>query len=120
MDEADLQDDQRVYHLHVLLHNNPFKLIVILSLTCRYKITVCTQHKVHSELYDMSVYDSEQLSCTPLYDGASLSLMDALVKYLKWFSEHPGISKEALTDILKLEHNEVLPRGNILHHLQMQ
>ena len=67
-----------------------------------------------SELYDMSVYDSEQLSCTPLYDGASLSLMDALVKYLKWFSEHPGISKEALSDILKLEHNEVLPRGNIL------
>ena len=66
-----------------------------------------------SELYDMSVYDSEQLSCTPLYDGASLSLMDALVKYLKWFSEHPGISK-VLSDILKLVHNEVLPRRNIL------
>ena len=25
-----------------------------------------------SELYDMSVYDSEQLSYTPLHDGASL------------------------------------------------
>ena len=42
------------------------------------------------------------------------SLMDALVKYLKWFSEHPGISKDALSDILRLEHNEVLPSGNKL------
>ena len=40
--------------------------------------------------------------------------MDALVKYLKWFSEHPGISKDALSDILRLEHNEVLPSGNKL------
>ena len=40
--------------------------------------------------------------------------MDALVKYLKWFSEHPGICKDALSDILRLEHNEVLPSGNKL------
>ena len=45
--------------------------------------------------------------------------MDALVKYFKWFSEHPGISKEALSDILRLEHN-VLPSGNELHYFQMQ
>lgn len=67
-----------------------------------------------SELCDMSVYENEQLSCTPLYEGATLSLMDALVKYLKWFSEHPGISKEALSDVLRLEHNEILPSGNKL------
>ena len=36
------------------------------------------------------------------------------MKYLHWFSEHPGISKEALSDILKLEHAEVLPPGNKL------
>ena len=43
-------------------------------------------HAAHgslSKLYDMSIYESEQLSCTPLYEGATLSLMDALVKYLK-------------------------------------
>ena len=40
--------------------------------------------------------------------------MDALVKYLSWFSEHPGISKQALSDILKLQHNEILPAGNKL------
>ena len=31
-----------------------------------------------------------------------------------WLSEHPGISKEALSDILRLEHSEVLPTGNEL------
>ena len=43
-----------------------------------------------------------------------MTIMDALVKYLHWFSEHPGTSKEALSDILKLEHAEVLPPGNKL------
>ena len=40
--------------------------------------------------------------------------MDAIVKYLSWFSEHPGISKEAFSDMLSLQHREVLPRGNRL------
>ena len=67
-----------------------------------------------SKLYDMSIYDHESLSSTPLYDGANISMMDAIVKYLSWFSEHPGISKEALSDILSLHHHEVLPQGNRL------
>ena len=65
-------------------------------------------------LYDLSLYENEQLSSTPLYDGSKMTVMDALVKYLHWFSEHPGISKESLSDILKLEHAEVLPPGNKL------
>ena len=65
-----------------------------------------------SKLYDLSIYDDEKLSSSPLYDGAEISVMDAIVKYLSWFSEHPGISKEALSDMLSLQHHEVLPRGN--------
>ena len=34
------------------------------------------------ELYDLSVYENENLSSTPLYDGAKMTVMDALVKYL--------------------------------------
>ena len=64
-----------------------------------------------SMLYD--VYDNENFS-TPLYDGAKLTVMDAVVKHLAWFSEHPGLSKEALSDILEMEHCEVLPSGNQL------
>ena len=56
------------------------------------------------------MYDTEQLSHTPIYDGAALSAMDSL----HWFSSHPSISKEALSDILRMEHYEVLPQGNRL------
>ena len=66
------------------------------------------------ELYDLSVYENERLSSTPLYDGAKTTVMDALVHYLSWFSEHPGISKEALSDILRMQHAEILPPGNKL------
>ena len=65
-------------------------------------------------LYDLSVYDDEQLSSTPLYDGATITILDAVVKYLFWFSDHPGVSKEALSDMLKMQHLEVLPPGNKL------
>ena len=67
-----------------------------------------------SWLYDMSIYDQEVLSSTPLYNGARLTVMDALVKHLSWFSEHPSISKEALSDVLRMEHLEILPPGNNL------
>ena len=66
-----------------------------------------------SKLYDLSIYN-EQLSSIPLYDGAKITVMDAIVKHLSWFSEHPGISKEVLSDMLSLQHHEVLPRGNRL------
>ena len=60
------------------------------------------------------MYETEQLSHTPIYDGAALSAMDSLVTYLHWFSSHPSISKEALSDILRMEHYEVLPLSDIL------
>ena len=60
-----------------------------------------------SKLCDVSVYEDEHL-----YDG--VSVMDAVVKYLAWFSEHPGVSKEALSDMLNLQHHEVLLQGNRL------
>lgn len=63
--------------------------------------------------YDMSIYDTETLTKTPLYDGSKCTLMDALVKYLYWFSDHPGISKEALSNMLSLQH-DILPPGNML------
>lgn len=67
-----------------------------------------------SGLFDKDVYDHEVLSSTPLYSGARVTIMDALVKHLSWFSEHPCISKDALSDVLSMEHNEILPHGNNL------
>lgn len=33
------------------------------------------------QLYDVSVYENEHLSLTPLYDGAKVTVMNALVKH---------------------------------------
>ena len=38
--------------------------------------------------------------------------MEALVEHFLWFSEHPGISKQAL--VIFMQHNRILPPGNIL------
>ena len=60
----------------------------------------------------MSVYDAP-ITKMPLYDGASTTLLEALAEYMLWFSEHSSISKEALSDILHLQHNRILPAGNV-------
>ena len=62
----------------------------------------------------MSIYDTELLSRTALYEGAKISVMDAVVKYLQGFIEHPSLSWEALSGILRMEHIEILPPGNKL------
>lgn len=49
----------------------------------------------------------------PLYDGSSNSVLDTLVKYFHWFSEHPGISKEAFSSMLAVQ-STLLPPGNNL------
>ena len=49
----------------------------------------------------------------PLYSGATVTLLQTLAKYFEWFTTHPGTSKSALSEILKLQ-NEILPIGNLL------
>lgn len=51
---------------------------------------------------------------TPLYNGAEITILQSIVHHLSWFSEHPSISKQALSDLLKREHHYVLPPGNHL------
>ena len=40
-------------------------------------------------------------------------MLEALVKYFHWFSQHPGISKEALSSMLSMQ-NTFLPEGHKL------
>ena len=49
----------------------------------------------------------------PLYEGATVTLQHTLAKYFEWFTSHPGTSKSALSDMLKLQH-EILPIRNLL------
>lgn len=64
-------------------------------------------------LCDMSVYESE-IYKVPLYEGAKVSLLESVVNIFSWFSEHPGISKAALSDMFQMQHSHILPPGNCL------
>ena len=64
-------------------------------------------------IYGESWLNSNETATTPLYEGAPTTVLHALVKHFHWFSDHPGISKEALSSMLKMEHS-LLPPGNNL------
>lgn len=50
----------------------------------------------------------------PLYEGSSTSVLEALAGYFDWFTTHPSVSKSALSELLKFEHENILPPGNNL------
>ena len=59
------------------------------------------------------LYYSEKANL-PLSDGGSVTVLQAPCGYLAWFSEHPATSKTALSDLLRLHHQQILPAGNNL------
>jgi len=69
--------------------------------------------------YLQQLADEEELYCRdkanlPLFEGSTVSVLQALCGYFSWFTEHPGTSKSALSDLLQLHHDEILPRDNYL------
>ena len=63
--------------------------------------------------YDLTLYKSESAT-TPLYPGANITVLNALVQYFFWFTLHPSISKDALSNLLHFNHHFVLPKENLL------
>ena len=45
-----------------------------------------------------------------LYTGSSVKFVDHLI----WFTEHPSISKDAFSDMLRIQHFSILPKDNLL------
>lgn len=64
-------------------------------------------------LYSGSWLYSSDAGSTPLFEGSSSTVLTALVKQFHWFTEHPGISKEALSSQFAMQH-AMLPKGNNL------
>ena len=60
-----------------------------------------------------AVLEVSQNLNSPLYDGASSTLLQTLVKYFEWFIAHPGTSKKALSDMLQMQ-KSILPDNNLL------
>lgn len=49
-----------------------------------------------------------------LYEGSSLSRLQAISLLLSWFGSSPGMSKHSLSCLLNLLHTHILPPGNLL------
>ena len=70
--------------------------------------------KLKQQLYHDPYLYEEGVATTPLYEGATITVLQTLAHYFTWFTEHPGISKDALSSMLSLLHNSILPPGNFL------
>lgn len=66
-----------------------------------------------TNIYGDSWLHSSEAATTPLYEGSPTTVLHALVKHFHWFTDHPGISKEALSAVLATEYS-LLPPGNSL------
>ena len=53
------------------------------------------------------------IAANALFEGSSLTVLQALVKYFSWFCEHPSISKTALSSMLTMQ-KSMLPPDNSL------
>ena len=63
---------------------------------------------------NLHMYRSADLAVTPLYENAPTTVLEAIKHQLSWFSNHPSISKEALSDMLYTLHYQILPSDNTL------
>jgi len=60
---------------------------------------------------DISLYSSGP-AILPLFEGSPHTVLQSLVKHFTWFCEHPGISKEALSSMLNIQHAMLPPNNN--------
>ena len=67
---------------------------------------------------DTSEIDSHMIdnsyTTLPLYSGSNMTVLEAVAQHFEWFTDHPGTSKEALSSMLHMQHNKILPEDNLL------
>ena len=60
-------------------------------------------------------FECENFNATqPLYNGAKVTVLEAIAQFFEWFTDHPATSKQALSNMLHMQHNSILPEGNLL------
>ena len=87
--------------------------ILALYLSCR-KYKLLQDHG--KDLYE---WPAGALQCEdpivhePFYDGVGVTVLQTLAKHFEWFTSHSGTIKEALSDVLQMQH-DILPEGHQL------
>jgi len=66
----------------------------------------CRQHSEEN--------NQNSIAYSALYTSASITVLQALAQIFQWFTAHPGTSKEAVSELLSMQHNVLLPKGNLL------
>lgn len=62
--------------------------------------------------FDVALYETGN-AITPLYEGSKQTVLQAVCNYFSWFTNHPSLSKEALSDMLLIQKG-ILPAENKL------
>ena len=63
--------------------------------------------------FDPLLYDRPDVAAL-LYEGSTMTVLEAVAHHMLWFTDHPGISKDALSVILHMQHHSILPQPNLL------
>lgn len=59
-------------------------------------------------------FSDDTFDTQPLHPGSTLSVLATLAILFSWFTAFPGVSKEALSQLLSILHHFILPAGNQL------
>ena len=65
--------------------------------------------------YEDSLFDTDRVKI-PLHNGSEITVLEALYCYFLWFTEHPGVSKSSLSDMLKVNPKCIRLPGTIYPH----
>ena len=87
-------------------HEQQYCITSDTDLESKQETTTAIQH------FDPNGYKSGP-AFTPLYEGADITLLEAIAQHLLWFTEHPSTSKHG---VLELQHRHIFPPGNVLPH----
>jgi len=68
----------------------------------------CEQRSLQSIEEDCSIHSSL------LFVNSTLTVLQALAHIFHWFTAHPATSKEAVSEMLSMQYNFLLPSGNLL------
>ena len=63
--------------------------------------------------FDPFCYDRPDVAAL-LYDGSTMTVLEAVAHHMLLFTDHPGTSKDALSGILHMQHHSILPQPNLL------
>ena len=89
--------------------------LCIYEYVCMYGYNYAGLSEPYQDDYDFLRQYSDENSVvrSDLYPNANLSVLKALSHIFQWFTLHPGTSKEAVSEMLSMQHKFLLPKQRL-------